>query len=271
MITTLALHPAAAKVLIGQAVAALPEVKRAFHEGKIIIAAGTTNVMVAKALLNLDVKALEPYTAGLVTARAACVTESSQRLGPWCLHRGIPVDSNWVDFLHTMQAGDVFIKGANAFDGNGLIGVMLGDDTGGTVGKAIGIIKARGITWVAPMGLEKLIPNCIEAEKWMLSAAPHNLRLGYRSGYITVANTQVITEIDSLRILSGAAAVQVAAGGVGGMEGATVLAVECQDETHCRDVLNMVKKANRTAPLRVKKQSCATCQTPCLMYNQQHK
>ena len=67
MITTLALHPAAAKLIIGQAVAALPEVQQAFKQGKIIISAGTTNVMVAKALLHVQVKNLEPYAAGIIT------------------------------------------------------------------------------------------------------------------------------------------------------------------------------------------------------------
>ena len=87
MITTLALHPAAAKLIIGQAVAALPEVQQAFKQGKIIISAGTTNVMVAKALLHAEVKP-EPYAAGIITQRAACVTEPGQRVGPLCLDCG---------------------------------------------------------------------------------------------------------------------------------------------------------------------------------------
>lgn len=265
MITTLALHPAAAKLIIGQAVAALPEVQQAFKQGKIIISAGTTNVMVAKALLHVQVKNLEPYAAGIITQRAACVTEPGQRVGPLCLDCGTPVATDWLDFLNSMRPGDIFIKGANAFDSTGCIGVLLGDDTGGTVGKAIGTIKARKIKWIAPVGLEKAVPSCIEAERWMSAIPESSLRLGHKCGYIAVSNTRIITEIDALRILTGAEAVQIAAGGVGGMEGASVLAVKCRDEAHCREVLQLVKTANQTRPLNVKRQSCAGCKNPCFM------
>jgi len=259
------MHPAAAKVIIGQAVAALPEVQQAFRQGKIIITRGTTNVMVAKALMNMEVKNLEPYAAGIITQRAACVTEPGQRVGPLCLDCGTPVQTDWLEFLNSMRSGDIFIKGANAFDSAGCIGVLLGDDTGGTVGKAIGTIKARNIQWIAPVGLEKAIPSCIEAERWMSGMPQSSLRLGYKCGYITVSNTRIITEIDALRILTGAEAAEIAAGGVGGMEGASVLAVKCRDEAHCQQVLQIVKTANQTRPLNVKRQSCASCKNPCFM------
>lgn len=265
MITTLALHPAAAKTIIGQAVAALPEVQNAFKRGKIIITAGTTNVMVAKALLKVEVKEMEAYAAGIITQRAACVTEKSSRLGPWCLEKGVPVQADWLDFLDSMRAGDVFIKGANAYDQAGLIGIMLGDDRGGTAGRAVGMVKARGITWITPIGLEKLIPCCINAEKWMQGTAGSSMRLGLKCGYLTVANTRIINEIESFKILCGVSAVQIAAGGVGGMEAASVLAVECGDENHCREVLQIAKKANQVSPLKVRRQACANCADPCFM------
>lgn len=265
MITTLALHPAAAKLLIGQAVAALPEVQHAFKHGRIIISGGTTNIMVAKALLNIEAKEMEAYTAGIITQRAACVTERSSRLGPWCIENGIPIQADWLEFLNGMKAGDIFIKGANAFDSSGMIGIMLGDVNGGTAGRAIGTVKARGITWIAPVGQEKMIPSCIEAERLMQAAVRGSLRLGLRCGYITVANTKIVTEIQSLRILSGAEAIQVAAGGVGGMEGASVLAVDCRDQEHCRQVLHLAKKANQVSPLKIRRQTCANCEAPCLM------
>ena len=45
------------------------------------------------------------------------------------------------------------------------------------------------------------------------------------------------------------------------MEEASVLAVKCRDEAHCR-VLQLVKTANQTRPLNVKRQSCAGCKNP---------
>ncbi len=265
MITTLALHPAAAKTIIGQAVAALPEVQQAFSHGKIIIAAGTTNVMVAKALLGVEVKDMEAYAAGIITQRASCITTRSSRVGPWCLDKGVPVQADWLDFLDSMQAGDVFIKGANAYDQAGLIGIMPGNERGGTAGQAVGTIKARGITWIAPIGLEKLNPCCIAAESLMQGAVRSRLHLGLKCGYLTVANTMIVNEIESIKILSSSQAVQIAAGGVGGMEGASILAVECTDEAHCRQVLQMAKKANQISPLKIRHQTCAQCEQPCFM------
>lgn len=265
MITTFALHPAASKYLIGQAVARLPEIESAMRDGKILIGAGTTNIMVAQALLGTVCTTREPYVAGVITQRAPCVTEGSQRLGPWLLERGMPVGTNWLDFLDSMKPGDVVVKGANAYDPAGMIGILLGDATGGTIGKTIGAIKARGIQLIAPIGLEKLVPSCVEAEKWMQEVHPTAPRLGIRSGYIAVSNAKIITEIDSLNILMGVESCQIAAGGVGGMEGCVVLASRCRDEKHARELLEMIKRANRTAPIRIKRQSCKNCQAPCYM------
>lgn len=261
---TFALHPAASKQIIAQAVALLPQVREAFAKGKIIIGSGTTNLLVAEELLQTSFESYEPHVAGAITQRSACATEPSQRKGAWCIEKGQLVNEPWLDFLQRFEPGDIFIKGANAIDPNGNAAILLGDAQGGTIGQAIGTIKARGIEMIVPVGLEKLIPSCLAGES-RLGHYRVSHRLGLNLGYMVVTGANIVTEVESMKILFDADAVPVAAGGVGGMEGAIVLAVDCSDEETAERVINLARQANRKPPLKVKRKKCSQCQNPCLM------
>lgn len=259
---TFALHPAASKSLIAQAVARLPQVQRAFTAGRIIIGSGTTNLLVAEELLQTRFEQFEPYVAGVITQRSACATDPEQRQGSWCIYKGRLVDEPWVEFLNKFEPGDIFIKGANAIDPYGNAGVLIGDSQGGTMGQSIGIIKARGIEMVVPAGLEKLIPSCLAGEASM-GQHKTSLRLGLKLGYMVLTGATIITELESLQTLFGVKAVPVAAGGVGGMEGAIFLAADCPNDDIARQVIAMARKANQRAPLKVRRKICAQCMNPC--------
>jgi len=261
---TFALHPAASKYLIAQAVARLPQVKEAFDNGRILIGAGTTNLLVAEELLQTSFDSYEPYTAGVITQRVACATEPTQRQGSWCIEKGQLIDEPWVDFLHRLEPGDIFIKGANAVDPWGNVAILLGDSQGGTIGQAIGVIKARGIEMIVPVGLEKLIPSCLAGETRM-GHHKNYLRLGLNLGYMVVTGANIVNEVESMKILFDADAVPVAAGGVGGMEGSIVLAVDCDNNETARQIMTLARQANQRAPIKVKRKKCSQCQTPCLM------
>lgn len=265
MNTTFALHPAASKYLIALGVARLPEVQQAIKTGKILVGAGTTNIMVAEQLLNCRIENPQSHVAGLITQGVPCVTPAEHRLGPWCIDRGELVSVNWLDFLDSMRKGDLFIKGANALDPSGAIGILMADSYGGTIGRSIGILRARGIQIITPIGREKLIPSCQEAQQAMAGIYHSEICLGSRMGYMMLSNTTVITEIESLKILLEIDACQAAAGGVGGMEGSVVLAANCKDEEQRRQLLTLIKKANLQPPLKIKHRSCADCPQPCFM------
>lgn len=261
---TFALHPAASKHIIAQAVSRLPQVQKAFTQGKILIGSGTTNLLVAEELLQTSFEPYESYVAGVITQHSACATEPSQRRGAWCIEKGQLVDEPWTDFLHRFEPGDVFIKGANAIDPFGNAAVLLGDSQGGTIGQAIGTVKARGIEMIVPVGLEKLIPSCLAGESKM-GHYQTSMRLGLNLGYMVLTGAHVITEVESLYILFGVEAMPVAAGGVGGMEGAVVLTVDCPDEAIAAQVIDLARRANRRAPIKIKRKLCAQCQAPCLI------
>jgi hypothetical protein len=263
VITTFALHPAASKHLIAQAVALLPEVENAFRQGKIFIGAGTGNLAVAQELLHIEVDKPEAYVAGVITQQCVCSTAAGERRGPFCIEKGklVQVD-NWLDFIRSMEAGDIFIKGANALDPEGNVGILMADPTGGTIGNALGILKAQGIPMITPVGREKLIPSCREAEK-LMGRCRIGHRFGLKAGYMVVSNSTVITEIESIKILTGLDAVQVAGGGVGGMEGAVMLAAEYENEEQALYLLGLVKEALRQPSLKIKHKKCSECTDPC--------
>ncbi|HZK43498.1 MAG TPA: hypothetical protein VFC73_04350 [Syntrophomonadaceae bacterium] len=265
MTVTFALHPAASKHLIAQAVTTMPEVKAAFNHGKIIIGAGTSNLEIASMLLNRSFEPKEDYIAGLIAEQVACITDPSVRK-LWCIENGKLIDVDWVEFLYSFGKDDVFIKGANAVDPFGNVGILLANPVGGTIGKSIGTIKSRGINLICPVGLEKLIPSCIEAEKTMgIYKTP--IRLGMQIGYMAVTNSNLVTEIQSLKMLFGVDASIIAAGGVTGMEGSVVLRAQCESEKQAEEILQLVKKANKIKPLKVVKRKCSECENPCFFNN----
>jgi hypothetical protein len=262
MISSFALHPTASKYLIAQAVAKMPQVQKAFQNGKIFIGLGTTNMLVAEALLGKPIDPPEAFVAGVITQKTACVTEPEVRLSPLCINRGEVIQTDWIEFVNTFEEGDLFIKGANAVDPFGRAGILIADPQGGTIGKAMGILKAKGIEIICPVGLEKMIPSCELAEKHM-GITRTGPRLGFKLGYISVSNATLVTEIESIQILFGLNALQIAAGGVQGMEGSVVLAVESDDEEKLMELIHYMKKANQRPPITIKKKLCAQCASPC--------
>jgi len=259
---TFALHPAASKHIISQSVCRLPQVHEAFTQGKIIIGSGTTNLLVAEELLQTRFEPYEPYVAGVITQRSACATETSQRKGAWCIEKGRLVDEPWIDFLNRFEPGDIFIKGANAIDPFGNAAILLGDAQGGTIGQAIGVVKARGIELIVPVGLEKLIPSCLAGESKM-GHYRSSMRLGMNLGYMVVTGANIVSEVESFKILFNVEAVPVAAGGVGGMEGAVMLAAECPDEKTAEQIIDLARRANQQPPIKVKRKKCSQCDNPC--------
>ena len=59
---------------------------------------------------------------------------------------GEAIDMESRDFLKTLQRGDVVIKGANAVDTEGNAGVLVGNETGGTIGAASITVTVVGTT-----------------------------------------------------------------------------------------------------------------------------
>ena len=216
--------PREGKRLIARGVLALPEVKRVLENGWFVVSRGITPSYILEELTG-QVYDTAYCTAGIVTeGRMASVLEDD-RLGPWVFKNGNLDETPAPVVLDQFTAYDVSVKGANAVDPDGNIGVFAADKAGGTVGGIWPTITARGAHWVAPVSLERLITSVIEAAR---HCGNHLLdyTMGQSAGFMPVVNALVVTEIQAIELLSGVTAVHVGSGGVAGAEGAVMLALE---------------------------------------------
>jgi hypothetical protein len=222
----LTLTPRQSKKLIAEAVAIHPAVRRALEEGTIVITLGTTNAHVAARLLGKEVDESR-YAAGIVRGGELDVVPAEERLPGVILRRGKPCADDQGKVLAEFTGRDVLIKGGNAVDAEGVVGVLMANREGGTIGKALGIVKARGATLLMPVGLEKLIPSVAEASSY-LGLDRVGFATGEKAGLMPVVGAELITELQALQLLAGIKAVMVASGGWGDSQGSVTLAVTGQ-------------------------------------------
>lgn len=222
------LTPAESKRLIARAVAAMPQVKAALRSGRVIIANGTTNAFVAEEILGREVDK-HNFAAGFIGAGILNATPDEERLPALVLLHGQPVDTPAKEMIKEFEANDVFIKGGNAIDPQGNVGILMANDRGGTIGMALGTLTARGAHLIMAVGLEKMI-SAVPAASRRCGQQRLKYAMGLKVGLMPVVNATVVTEIEALALLAGVKATHVASGGIGGCEGSVVLVVEGSDE-----------------------------------------
>ncbi|MBM3497286.1 MAG: hypothetical protein FJX74_01325 [Armatimonadetes bacterium] len=215
------------KRLIAKGVAQLPSVRRAMGKGLIAVCKGTTNAYVLEELLGQSIQKTG-YVLGATipvkgAARASLLPGSIPEV---ILRDGRPADDlpTVQDAFKVMGRGDLVIKGANALDyDRKLAGVLIGHPEGGTVGGFIGRMHGRKFGLLIPVGLEKQVAGDLRAaEVDLLSAGPDR----YTGPSLWVIHGEIFSEIEALRLLTGAEATQIGSGGIGGAEGAVWLLVK---------------------------------------------
>ena len=220
-----ALTSSESKRLIGKAVAQLPQVKRALQKGRVVVATGSTNAFVAEELLGRKLQK-ELFITGSTAHITRQVPPPPGRMFPVVFIDGQVVDVDPFKLVpEAFDAGDVFIKGANAVDPQGHAGVLMAHAAGGTIGSTIGVLQARGSHLVVPVGLEKLVPSVVEAARHC-GIGRFKYCTGTPTGLMPLVSATVVTEIEALALLTGARAIHVGSGGIGGLEGSVVLAIE---------------------------------------------
>jgi hypothetical protein len=248
------------KRLLAKAVAAMPEVQHAKENGYLVIGRGSTNAFVVEELMN-SVIDKERYIAGQIIKGVLCVLGPDQRNKPVTFHKGeiLAVEPGTV--IDKLVPGDILIKGANAVDPFGNVGVLMAGPGGGTMGQFYMALKAQGVDTIYPVGLEKLIPSVEEAARYggKLSLGR---TIGCRVGMACVADGRIVTEIEAVEILFGLKAIHYASGGWGGAEGSVTLIVEGEEE-EVNNCLDMMEKIKGEPPLPAVKPSCKTCGAPC--------
>jgi hypothetical protein len=248
------------KRLLGKAVAALPEVKHAKDNGYLVIGRGSTNAFIVEELLNKKIDK-ERYIAGQIIKGVLCVLGQDLRNKPVTIHKGEILEVEPGAVIDKMSRGDILIKGANAVDPCGNVGILMAGAGGGTMGQFYMALKAQGVATLYPVGLEKLIPSVEEAARYggkmMIDRS-----IGCRVGMACVADGRAFTEIEAIESLFGLNAIPYASGGWGGAEGSVTLIVEGEDAevNRCLDMMETIKGE---PPLPVAKSPCKTCGAPC--------
>ena len=185
--------PAMGKRLIGLGMAEHPQILRVLESGTLVIIAGSTNGYVAEEILKATGQAEGFSRYGF---RRGLVTPAGKE--PPEVHLDgdvVIVNGRWqagltvFDVVENLQAGDVVLKGANAFDAYGQAGVRIASPSGGTIMAALSAVVGKRAHLIMPVGLE------------------------------------LFTEIEAIQLLSGADAYMISAGGIYGAEGSLWLGI----------------------------------------------
>ncbi len=252
----LSLKPHESKRLIARAVVKMPQMQRALERGRIIVSMGTTNAYIAEELLGQPISKYN-YAAGFVADRLD-QTDEPERILPYMWVKGqvmeVPTEEIYLQgptrgLLMQFEAGDVFIKGANAVDPFGNAAVCTGNNPGGTCGGHMGVLWARGAHVIVPVGLEKLVPSVIQAcRRGGIERLKYST--GLKVGLWPIVNGIVVTEIQAFQVLCGVKATHVASGGIGGGEGSVVMVLEGTDEDVAR-AFELVESIKGEPPIQV--------------------
>jgi len=229
-IATLSFTPSLSKRLIGQGLAATDEVRQAYRDGRILISTVTTTAHFYVALTGAWTD--EAIACGMIAAKGPCVgaamTSYLAEKGHarfWFFDKGRRVETPELEqALEGLEAGDVFVKGANALDAGGGIGVLLGMESGGFIGKALGYVQARGVTFFLPGGLEKMVYGSIAETAGHMGTRRVDYTSGMPMGLLPVAGRR-FCEIEALKVLAGVEVFHAASGGTAGGEGSVLLTV----------------------------------------------
>jgi hypothetical protein len=225
------------KRLIAKAVAALPEVRRAFTNGKILLKGGTTVSALCEEMVGMPLR-----ISGRITGRGTVTAKSPSREHPHSvlIEKGSVrnIDETIADVAQGLGREDIVIISGNAMDINGNVAMMAGSPGGGNPGSAISGMLAQGARIIIPIGLEKLIPGSIQ-DAVKAAGRDKDLSYGMAVGLIPLIG-KVVTEKDGAEILSHVKCTVIGRGGINGAEGSTVMVVE-GEEREVRKLLKIVE------------------------------
>ena len=221
---------AESKRLIGKAVAQMPIVKNALANGMVIIIKGTTNAYVAEEITGNKADHAAFVTGRIEPEKGAKYLPQVKPVNHLILEKGKVVDIPLPDAAKKLKAGDVVIKGANALDyKNKIAAVDILDPSGGTTGITMPFIVARKAYLVIPIGLEKLVAGDVVDLTLKMREPVESLPApagvspsafpGYTIPSMWLLTGEIVTELEAIKILTGATAFQSSAGGVSGAEG----------------------------------------------------
>ena len=246
------LNPSESKRLIARAVAVLPEIKAVLKKGTLVINMGTTTAYVAEEILGMNIPHKSDCASGVIAEGELNANHPDTKVRPHVVTDGKLSDVPQWQALRNFRPGDVFVKGANALDTTGDVGIMTAHWTGGSIANAWYAITGCGGHFICPVGLEKLVPSVEEASK-KCNVFRFKYSTGLPVSLLRFSNAMVITEIEAISILTGASSTHVASGGIGGSEGAVVLVLEGDAKTMEKS-MELIKSIKGETPVPAPRQ-----------------
>jgi hypothetical protein len=274
MLAQVVLTPAESKKLIAKSVARLDVVRQAAKEGMVVIHPSSSTYFIFEELVGAKPKT-NHWVCGVVTPRGMCVemamvlggySPSSMKYDPgelrglWAIKNGkVLTENTTAELMEQMTAKDVYIKGVNALDSQGNVGILVGERGG--LGVIISAWKKKKFALIFPAGLEKLIPIPVRQAAMEAKQAKYEYGMGLPAGLFPYPDGTTITEIDAVKILSGAVAVPIASGGLGGAEGATILIIKGTNQ-QVRDAIEFVEQSKGAKLPSLRLSNCSDCSVP---------
>jgi hypothetical protein len=220
MNASVVLTPAVSKRLIAKGVAVHPAVRKAMHEGRVVVTFGTTNAYVAEELLGTSIDR-GAYAAGFIDT-AWNLNARLGEMGEVVFERGRRVEWEPEKTLSSLKAGDVLVKGGNALDPWGIVGVLTAASNGGTFGRYVPTATARGVEIIVPISVGKSIHSSVIDLSQQMGIGRIPLRDGLPCG-MSPLHGQLVTEIEAFHLLFGVDAAHVASSGIGEGKGSVSL------------------------------------------------
>lgn len=224
------ISPAAGKRLIAKSLLRIPTILEALVNRTVVIVAGTTNAYVAEEFLaklgQLEGFSHDRFYRGITLPQNykksdTGSSEENKFLGDVVIKKGIWEKGNTIfDVADDLKSGDIIFKGANAVNPQmNQAAVLIGHPTAGTTNPILQCSAGRRVELYLPVGLEKRVSsNLSELASKLNSSNASGPRLMPVSG-------KIVTELQAIKLLTGAEAELVASGGVCGAEGSYWIAV----------------------------------------------
>lgn len=276
MLAQVSLIPSESKKLIAKAIARMDVVKQAVERGTVVIHPSSSTYFIIEELVGQKPQT-DHWVCGVVMPKGTCVemgiltraqatvahtkrTEHPSTAFPWSwainsgkFSSGIPLGT----LLERMNSEDIYIKGVNAIDPYGNVGVLWGQTKGGVLGLVMAFQRKRGFRIIFPVGLEKLIPVRIKEAAKQAKRQHYDYSMGLPCGLLP-CDGLVVTEREAIKALSGATAIPIAAGGLGGAEGAVTLVLK-GDEKQVTKAINYIEQSKGARLPQVRSHSCYDC------------
>ncbi len=236
------------KRLIGKALALHPDIKGVLEKGTLVVIAGTTNGYVAEEILKSLGQAegfsREGFRRGMTVAPGAKIIKA-ELAGDVIIHDGEWQPGQTIfDVVDDLETGDIVLKGANAFDARGKAAVQIGHPKGGTILAALAAMVGRRVRLIMPVGLEKRVLEDADVLAQRCNAP------GAKGPRLLPVSGELFTELDAIKLLTGADACLIAAGGVYGAEGAAWLGISGTEE-QVQAATELIKSVADEPPCKV--------------------